>query len=52
MFGHDSKRLEAAYHPINTMPKVKNGGGSFMLLCCLSSAKTGALVTIKEIMYS
>ena len=35
------------HHPKNTIPTVKHGGGSSMLLGCFSSAGTEALVSIE-----
>ena len=49
LFGLNAKRYvwhkpNTAHHPKNTIPTVKHGGGSIMLLGCFSSAGTGALV--------
>ncbi|MCJ8729688.1 hypothetical protein PDJAM_G00109390 [Pangasius djambal] len=56
-FGHNSKRYvwrkkNTAHHQKNTIPTVKHGGGSIMLWGCFSSAGTGALVKVEEIMNS
>ena len=52
LFGLNTKHYiwrkpNTAHHPENTIPTVKNGGGSIMLLGCFSSAGTMALVRIE-----
>jgi hypothetical protein len=41
-----------SYHPENTIPTVKHGGGSIMLWACFSLAATGKLVRIEGMMHS
>lgn len=47
MFGA-KKPNKQVNHPGNTIPVVKPGGGSIMLMGCLSSAGTGVIVTMKK----
>ncbi|XP_052009159.1 uncharacterized protein LOC127662153 [Xyrauchen texanus] len=52
LFGVNSKRHVwgkpgTAHHLHNTIPKVKHGGGSIMLLGCFSAAGTGGLVRVE-----
>ena len=49
LFGHNAKRYvwrksNTAHHPEHTIPTVKHGGGSIMLLECFSSAGTGKII--------
>ena len=55
LFGHQGKRYvwrkpNTSHHLENTIPPVKHGGGSIMLLGGFSSAGTGKLVRIEGIM--
>lgn len=42
------RRKNDEYHPKNTIPTVKHGGGSIMLWGCFSARGTGRLHCIKE----
>ncbi|KAG2457221.1 TCB1 transposase, partial [Polypterus senegalus] len=44
---HIWRKPGTTHHQANTIPTVKNGGGSIMLLGCFSVAGTGRLVRIK-----
>ena len=55
LFGPQGKRYvwrkpNTSDHPQNTIPTVKQGGGSIMLWRCFSSAGTGKLVKIEGVM--
>ncbi|MBN3279662.1 CRVP protein, partial [Polyodon spathula] len=56
LFGLNAKRYvwrkpNTAHHPGNTIPTVKHGGGSIMLLGCFSSTGTGNLVRVEGKMH-
>ena len=53
IFGHNNvktiwrKKKSEPFLPKNTLPTVKNGGGSMMFWGCFSSSGTGKLVAIE-----
>jgi len=55
LFGHNFtncvwRKKDDEYHPKNTTPTVKHGGGSIMFWGCFSAHGTGQLHCIKESM--
>ena len=52
LFGHNSqwrvwRKPGTEYHLINTLPTVKQGGGSIMIWGCFSVKETGRLLRIE-----
>lgn len=42
------RKPNTSHQPMNTIPTVKHGGGSFMLWGCFSAAGTGKLVRVER----
>ncbi|GFX88982.1 transposable element Tc1 transposase [Trichonephila clavipes] len=56
IFGSDgrrmvSRKLNTSHHPKHTIPTVKHGGGSVMVLGCMATSGVGKLVFIDGIMH-